>query len=403
MDILIVTVDHPDLKVLDEEEVNALKKEIQLTGLLHPITVTQSGSKYKLVTGRKRLRACMELNWLEIQAKVLEPMTDARAREIHLNENLRRHNLPWYEQVELEKELHEMRVNEHGVKTGGRPKLSGGEGWSQADTARELGLAMGTVSQDIALANAIKRNPHLKKVKDKVTALKLIRQTTKREISENESLIPSSFEMDQVFLGDSLDILSHLPPNTFDACITDPPWSEYKDDKLRSDESTIQVFKEVYRVLKGDSFLYCIISTTDWHRYHDILPGFGFRVQGYPTIWAKTGTITHGRRAWEYARDYEPILIAVKGNPVLTIPTELSSIITYPSLPHQHMIHPHEKPIELLKKLITHCTFEGAKIVDPFAGSGVTLAAAKAMNRRYIGVERDKTFYDNIVKRLEKK
>jgi site-specific DNA-methyltransferase (adenine-specific) len=97
------------------------------------------------------------------------------------------------------------------------------------------------------------------------------------------------------------------------------------------------------------------------------------------------------------------MLLAVKGTPVLTSSTEISSIMPYPNLHHTKMIHPHEKPIELLNQMISDCTYPGGKIIEPFAGSGVTLEAAKLSGRKFIGIEKNQEFYNKIVKRLEKK
>lgn len=383
----------------DEEKQEQLKTSIAASGLLHNITVRAvAGSRYTVVAGKKRFKAIKDLGWLTVECSMASAATD---REISLEENLRRENLAWYEQVELELEFHNLKMEKHGKRLPG-PKFTEAakKGWSQADTAKELGLAMGTMSQDLKLANALKRNPHLKKVKDKITALKLIRQTVRREEDEEEALMPSDFDMNQVFLGDSLDILQEIPANTFDVCITDPPWLCYKDEALTSDENTLEVFREIYRVLKPNALLYAIVSTPDFILYNEELPRMGYTMQKYPLIWYKTGTITHGRAPWQYARDYEPIVLAAKGRPVLAATTEVSSILDFPSMHHTQMIHPHEKPIELMKAILSHSSYDGSKILDPFSGSGVTLQACKEMNRPYIGIERDKNFYLNIIKRL---
>jgi len=214
-------------------------------------------------------------------------------------------------------------------------------------------------------------------------------------------MIEPETAMNQVFLGDSLDILKQLPDKIFDACITDPPWSQYKDETLTAVQmDLIPIFKEIYRTLKSDAFLFVITSSVDFTHYSAELPKLGFNIQDYPLIWQKTRTITHGRRNWQYARDYEPIMLAVKGSPVLTSVTEISSILKYENLHYTKMIHPNEKPIELLKQIISNATYENNCILDPFAGSGVTLQAAKEMRRNYIGIEKEHKFYQNIVKRL---
>ena len=95
-------------------------------------------------------------------------------------------------------------------------------------------------------------------------------------------------------------------------------------------------------------------------------------------------------------------MIAVKGDPVLISRTESSAILNFPNLHYSKMLHPNEKPIELMEYLVKSCTNPGAKIVDPFSGSGVTLEACKKNDRRFLGIEKEKKFYDKIVERLKK-
>lgn len=56
-------------------------------------------------------------------------------------------------------------------------------------------------------------------------------------------------------------------------------------------------------------------------------------------------------------------------------------------------IHPTQKPVDLLKRLIEVFTDEGDVVIDPVAGSGSTLIAAKELNRHSFGFEIDKKFY----------
>lgn len=56
-------------------------------------------------------------------------------------------------------------------------------------------------------------------------------------------------------------------------------------------------------------------------------------------------------------------------------------------------IHPTQKPVGVLKQLIEIFTDEGDVVIDPVAGSGTTLRAARELNRNSYGFEIDKKFY----------
>ncbi|RTL03913.1 site-specific DNA-methyltransferase [Candidatus Dependentiae bacterium] len=63
-------------------------------------------------------------------------------------------------------------------------------------------------------------------------------------------------------------------------------------------------------------------------------------------------------------------------------------------------LHPAQKPIKLIEALIDLVTIPGQLVVDPFAGSGTTLAAAKSLGRYYIGFENDERYAEIAQKRL---
>ena len=63
--------------------------------------------------------------------------------------------------------------------------------------------------------------------------------------------------------------------------------------------------------------------------------------------------------------------------------------------------HPTQKPIELLEYLIKTYTNEGELILDNCMGSGSTGVAAKHTNRKFIGIELDKNYFEIAKKRIE--
>jgi hypothetical protein len=54
--------------------------------------------------------------------------------------------------------------------------------------------------------------------------------------------------------------------------------------------------------------------------------------------------------------------------------------------------HPTQKPIALLERIISACTDEGDRILDPFCGSGTTGIAAARMNRVFSGLEQEDSY-----------
>ena len=63
-------------------------------------------------------------------------------------------------------------------------------------------------------------------------------------------------------------------------------------------------------------------------------------------------------------------------------------------------LHTTQKPLDLMKILIELTTVENQIVLDPFAGSGTTLLAAKQLDRQYIGFETNKEYYDIAKQRL---
>jgi site-specific DNA-methyltransferase (adenine-specific) len=63
-------------------------------------------------------------------------------------------------------------------------------------------------------------------------------------------------------------------------------------------------------------------------------------------------------------------------------------------------IHPTTKPVKLMSYIITLFTREGDWVIDPFLGSGTTGMASKLINRQFIGIEREKEYFDICEERL---
>lgn len=68
--------------------------------------------------------------------------------------------------------------------------------------------------------------------------------------------------------------------------------------------------------------------------------------------------------------------------------------------PGEGGLHPTQKPVQLMKCLIELTTTRGQAVLDPFAGSGSTLVAAKELGRSFMGFEQDATHVATCQRRL---
>lgn len=93
-----------------------------------------------------------------------------------------------------------------------------------------------------------------------------------------------------------------------------------------------------------------------------------------------------------FAPRYDTCIFATKGRYLLPGKRPVD-VIRSQRLHGADMVHPNEKPVDLLRQLVESTTLPGALILDPFAGSGSTLAAAALTGRQYIGVELDAEYH----------
>lgn len=218
--------------------------------------------------------------------------------------------------------------------------------------------------------------------------------------------------------GDSRLILAKLrtPVNCI---ITDPPFGvdnqsnmakteagKVNARKIANDESpeiAINVFNEVMDVLlpktadNADLYIFTAHQVLkEWLEVADSLGRHGFKRSAI-LVWAKDGPGMGDLESWGMGHEF--ILFLKKGRRAST-DTRRSGVISTPQVRPQDLIHPHEKPLPLLELLMKHSTSRDDLVVDPFAGSGSTLRAAKRLERNALGVEYDQMNFDRAYKAL---
>lgn len=250
-----------------------------------------------------------------------------------------------------------------------------------------------------------------------------------------------------LYHGDTLKLLDKFPPNHFDMIFADPPyflsngsftcqngkpvsvkkgdWDMGKtfQDNFEFQKTWIEGCK---RLLKPNGSLW--ISGT----YHSIYQcGYALQLLGFhvlndiawfkpnasPNLSCRYFTASHETLLWarkdkksKHKFNYK-VMVAWKDNykksGVEILHEEgkqmrsVWAINTPRKAEKMFGKHPTQKPIDLLKRIISSCTDKNDVILDPFTGSSTTGIAAVELGRKFIGIDNDKQFLDLSKKRYQ--
>jgi len=212
----------------------------------------------------------------------------------------------------------------------------------------------------------------------------------------------------QLYLGDCLDIMRTMPDKSVDAVITDPP---YGTQDLAGGYGRRQLHD------KGDGLGATIQNDNDVRQIQSAYPHFGRLVaDGFAAVFyaarktpefinATSADQWFGNIVWDKGApglgyhirySHEDIAIFKIGSPERPAKPIISVI-------RQSRIrgdHPHEKPIEVITKLIEWVSEPGDTVLDPFMGSGTTGVACAQTGRNFIGIEIDPTYFAIAQRRI---
>jgi DNA modification methylase len=213
-------------------------------------------------------------------------------------------------------------------------------------------------------------------------------QPQSRELGAEASAHRSAFSsfLNSIVLGDCCRVMQQFPAASVDLVLTDPPYLiNYKSRDGRTiagdvnDAWLLPAFAEVYRVLKSGSFCISFYGWSKADRYLAAWREAGFRPVGHLVL---IKSYTSGSAFLQYR--HEQAYLLAKGR--VDYPLSPISDVLYWKYTGNRL-HPTQKPIRVLIRLIRAFSRRSDVVLDPFCGSGSALLAAKLAGRRYIGIE----------------
>jgi len=239
-----------------------------------------------------------------------------------------------------------------------------------------------------------------------------------------------------LFNADCMDIMPLIPDNIIDMVFVDLPY-QMTSNVWDSIIDLKKLFNEYSRVVKQNGAMIFTASQ----------PFTSMLIAQKPTwfktewIWQKNAGSNFGSVKYVPMKEHESIIVFSNGggktiyNPIMqersesgkarvktvvnyntktenyenSLHNEVSSIrpeLRYPSSIQKwnrdRGLHPTQKPLDLVKYFITTYSNEGDMVLDNTMGSGTTCLAAKELNRKFIGIEKEKKYYDIAVARINK-
>lgn len=453
MKIVIKTIKVSDRIRKDFGDIDELAASLARIGQIQPIVLDSDNN---LLAGGRRIAAAIHNGWTEIDAVRLEELDSVGKKEVELEENLRRKDLNWVEEVQAVKSLYDLKVSKYGAVED--KVFRNEEAYTIRDASSDMDKSIGMVSMDLNLAKALIEFPIIAEEKSKASAWKRFRREKETKIrteqarrtrsvpetTPDDSLdpndAPSREELSAylkaledkpqgikkiswqgkgiLYLANCIDVLKISPDKSVDCIVTDPPFGlgmfksgdatggsrlaesaghMYDDDPATIMDMLDQVFMHCARVLKNDGHAYVFFHHTKYEPVFLILRKHFGTCEETPIIWIKnTPGIGDPNTTWVYA--YEPCFWVNKGRHL--VKPQAFNYLKCDTVSPNKKIHPTQKPDALLRHIISASCLPGEIVLDPFAGSGSTLVAASQLGCRFIGIEKEEKFHRAAVDRI---
>ncbi len=237
--------------------------------------------------------------------------------------------------------------------------------------------------------------------------------------------------VDRVIVGECIAELKRLPEASVDLVFADPPYNLQLDRNLLRPNNTVvdgvhqswdkfasfadyDAFSRAWlaecrRVLKPDGAIWVIGSYHNIFRIGTVLQDLGYWIQN-DVIWLKTNpmpnfrgkrfTNAHETLIWAGREQKGRVTFNYEAMKAFNDDVQMRSdwVIPICSGPERlkdeggRKAHPTQKPEALLYRVLLSTTNPGDVVLDPFFGTGTTGAVARALGRRFIGIERDRDY-----------
>ncbi len=249
----------------------------------------------------------------------------------------------------------------------------------------------------------------------------------------------SILPLDQIMVGDCVEVMAGLPERSVDLIFADPPynlqlqqelwrpnltrvngvtdeWDQF-DSFAEYDAFTRRWLTACRRVLKDTGTVWVIGSYHNIYRVGAILQELGYWILN-DVVWIKSNPMPNFRGV-RFANAHETLIWAQKIRgarytfnyhtlKALNGGKQMRSDWYLPICSGAERVrlngqkaHSTQKPEALLERIILACTRTGDVVLDPFFGTGTTGAAAKRLGRHWIGIEREEKYVRLAQARLE--
>lgn len=229
----------------------------------------------------------------------------------------------------------------------------------------------------------------------------------------------------KLYKGDCFDLLKQIKNNTIDLVLIDPPYEVSRDtnfakgkikgtdvDRFRVSMNFGDwdnnftgldiVIKECYRILKKSGTLICFYDL--WKI--TVLKEY-FETAKFNQIrfieWIKTNPVPLNSKTNYLTNSREIALVGVKGGKPTFNSEYDNGIYKHPICHDKDRFHPTQKPLSLIEEIVLKHSNEGDLVLDCFMGSGTTGVACKNLNRNFIGMEINETYFNKAKERIVNK